>query len=50
MNPIKIRGYKFLIEMGRITIDDVPEPYKSEIEKGKNEADDEVTSQPGSWE
>lgn len=24
----KLRGYIFLIEMGRITIDDVPEPYK----------------------
>lgn len=25
------RLYKFLIDMGRITIDDVPEPYKSEF-------------------
>ena len=25
------RLYKFLIKMKRITIDDVPEPYKSEI-------------------
>lgn len=24
----KLRGYKFLVEMKRITIDDVPEPYK----------------------
>ena len=28
---LKARLYKFLIEMGRITIEDVPEPYKSEI-------------------
>ena len=27
----KARLYKFLIDMDRITIDDVPEPYKSEI-------------------
>ena len=27
----KLRLYKFLLDMGRITIDDVPEPYKSEI-------------------
>ena len=28
---LKARLYKYLIEMGRITIEDVPEPYKSEI-------------------
>jgi len=28
---VKAMLYKFLIEMGRITIEDVPEPYKSEI-------------------
>lgn len=28
---LKARLYKFLIEMGRITIEDVPEPYKSEL-------------------
>ena len=28
---LKARLYKFLLEMGRITIEDVPEPYKSEI-------------------
>ena len=27
----KARLYKFLIDMDRITIDDVPEPYKSEL-------------------
>jgi hypothetical protein len=27
----KARLYKFLIDVGRITIDDVPEPYKSEL-------------------
>jgi len=28
---VKARLYKFLIEMGRITIEDIPEPYKSEL-------------------
>jgi len=28
---VKAKLYKFLIDMGRITIEDVPEPYKSEI-------------------
>jgi hypothetical protein len=28
---VKARLYKFLIEMDRITIEDVPEPYKSEL-------------------
>lgn len=28
---VKARLYKFLIDMDRITIEDVPEPYKSEI-------------------
>lgn len=28
---VKARLYKFLIEMGRITIEDVPEPHKNEI-------------------
>jgi len=28
---VKVKLYKFLIDMGRITIEDVPEPYKSEI-------------------
>jgi len=28
---VKAGLYKFLIEMGRIAIEDVPEPYKSEI-------------------
>lgn len=31
INQAKLRGYLFLIEMGRITIDDVPEPYKQAI-------------------
>lgn len=29
---IKARLYKFLIDMNRIAIEDVPEPYKAEIE------------------
>jgi len=32
---LKARLYKFLLDMGRITIEDVPEPYKSEILKGE---------------
>lgn len=36
MNEIKIRGYIRLIEAGRKTIDDIPEPYKSEIKKRLN--------------
>jgi len=28
---LKVRLYKFLLDVGRITIDDVPEPYKSEL-------------------
>ena len=28
----KLRLYRFLLNMGRITIDDVPEPYKSAVE------------------
>ncbi len=27
----KLRGYLFLISMSRITIEDVPEPYKQAI-------------------
>lgn len=34
LNQAKLNGYKFLIQMNRITIDEVPEPYKTEIEKG----------------
>ena len=28
---LKVRLYKFLIDIGRITIEDVPEQYKSEV-------------------
>jgi hypothetical protein len=28
---LKARLYKFLLDMGRITIEDVPESYKSEL-------------------
>lgn len=31
INQAKLRGYLFLIEMNRITINDVPEPYKQAI-------------------
>lgn len=33
MSQAKLRLYKFLLRLGRILIDAVPEPYKSEIEK-----------------
>lgn len=32
INKAKLNGYIFLLEMGRITIDDVPEPYKLAIQ------------------
>jgi len=28
---LKARLYKFLLDMGRITLDDVPEPFRSEL-------------------
>ena len=28
----KLRLYQFLLQMGRIIVDDVPEPYKSAVE------------------
>lgn len=28
---LKARLYKFLLDMGRVTIEEVPEPYKSEL-------------------
>jgi len=28
----KLNGYKFLLDMGRITIEDVPSPYREAIE------------------
>lgn len=31
INQAKLRGYIFLLDMGRITIGDVPDPYKSAI-------------------
>ncbi len=31
MNERKLRLYKFLLNMGRITIDEIPEPYKTEL-------------------
>ena len=30
----KARLYKFLIDMARVTVDNIPEPYKSEILEG----------------
>lgn len=35
INQTKLRGYLFLLEMERITIDDVPEPYKQAIIDGQ---------------
>ncbi len=31
MDERLLRLYKFLLDMGRITIDNVPEPYKTEL-------------------
>ena len=31
MDERYLRLYRFLLEFGRITIDDVPEPYKTEL-------------------
>lgn len=31
MMSLKARLYKFLLDMERITLEDVPEPYKSEL-------------------
>lgn len=31
MNERRLRLYKFLLKMGRITLEDIPEPYKSEL-------------------
>lgn len=32
MNQAKLAGYKFLLDMGRITLDDIPEPYRSALQ------------------
>jgi hypothetical protein len=32
MDERYLRLYRFLLEMGRITIGDVPEPYRAELE------------------
>lgn len=31
INQAKLRGYVFLLDMKRITIDDVPDPYNTAI-------------------
>ncbi len=31
INQRRLRLYKFLLDMDRISLDDVPEPYKSEL-------------------
>lgn len=31
MDERKLRLYKFLLDMGRITLDEIPEPYYSEL-------------------
>jgi len=33
MDEKKLRLYKFLLNMGRIIIEDVPEPYREELNK-----------------
>jgi hypothetical protein len=32
INQVVIRLYKFLVSVGRVTVDELPEPYKSVIE------------------
>ncbi len=36
MEERKLRLYKFLLNMNRITIEDIPEPYKTEIEQNND--------------
>ena len=31
MDERKLRLYKFLLDMGRVTLEDIPEPYRTEI-------------------
>lgn len=31
MSEAKLRLYKFLVDMGRVAVEDVPEPYRSEL-------------------
>jgi len=34
MDERKLRLYRFLLQMGRIIVDDVPEPYKDAVSRG----------------
>lgn len=34
MDERRLRLYRFLLKMGRIIIDDVPEPYKEAVTRG----------------
>lgn len=36
MDDRLLRIYKFLLQLKRLKIEDVPEPYKAEIEKEQN--------------
>lgn len=38
MDERKLRLYRFLLEMERMTIDEIPEPYKGVIEDGNDGA------------
>ena len=31
MDERKLRLYKFLLDMNRVTLEDIPEPYRTEI-------------------
>ncbi len=34
MDERKLRLYRFLLRLERIALEEIPEPYKSELEKG----------------
>ena len=35
MDERKLRLYKFLLDMKRVTLEDIPEPYRTEIGAGE---------------
>ena len=37
MDERKLRLYKFLLDMGRTTLEDIPEPYKAALTPSENE-------------
>lgn|GEM_PF-2953446 len=37
MDERKLRLYKFLLDMGRTTLDDIPEPYRTALSPAETE-------------